>query len=176
MLSILLALQLQAPAVTKNFLPGKTLRDTTRNYIVIHNDGASLNANTTRAILRRRKLSYHYFIARNGVIYQWKDLKHKALHAGISNWNGINDWNTFSIGVCLQGTNFLPYTEKQYQALKLLVTYINFRYPDSKDKPILGHSDVAYPKTRKKDPGETFELWRIYNDITNDTSRQVKAP
>ena len=174
--TLALVLQLQAPLVVKNFLPGKTLRDTTRNYIVIHNDGASLSATATRAILKRRGLSYHYFISRTGEIHQWKDLTQKALHAGVSKWNGISDWNTFSIGVCLQGTNFLPYTEKQYQALKILVNYINFRYPDSKDKPILGHSDVAYPKTRKKDPGEHFQLWRIYNDITYDTSRQVKAP
>jgi len=146
--TLALVLQLQAPLVVKNFLPGKTLRDTTRNYIVIHNDGASLSATATRAILKRRRLSYHYFISRTGEIHQWKDLTQKALHAGVSKWNGISDWNTFSIGVCLQGTSFLPYTEK----------------------------DVAYPKTRKKDPGEHFQLWRIYNDITYDTSRQVKAP
>lgn len=171
MLTLLLALQIQAPPVIKNFLPGKTLRDTTRNYIVIHNDGAGLNARTTRYVLQRRRLSYHYFISRNGDIHQWKDLKYKALHAGRSLWNGIDDWNTFSIGVCLQGTNFLPYTEEQYQALTLLVNYIKFRYPDSKDKLILGHSDIAYPHKRKSDPGDYFQPWRLYDAFSYNPSR-----
>lgn len=169
MLPLLLILQLSIPdpLVTKNFLPGKLQRDTTRNYIVIHNDGAGLNAASTRRILQRRRLAYHYFIGRDGNIHQWKDLKHQAFHAGVSLYEGIRDWNKFSIGICLQGNNLFPYTNEQYQALTLLVNYINMRYPDSKDKPILGHSDVAYPKKRKKDPGEHFQLWRINNDITN---------
>ena len=171
MLTLLLVLQLQAPLVIKNFLPGKTLRDTTRNYIVIHNDGAGLSAITTRYVLQRRRLSYHYFISRNGDIHQWKDLKYKALHAGRSLWNGIDDWNTFSIGVCLQGTSFLPYTEEQYQALTLLLNYIKMRYPDSRDKPILGHSDIAYPLKRKNDPGEHFYTWRLYDPFSYYPSR-----
>ena len=171
MLTLALALQLLAPPVIKNFLPGKTLRDTTRNYIVVHNDGAGLNAKATRYVLQKRRLSYHFFIARNGDIHQWKDLKYVALHAGRSLWNGISDWNTFSIGVCLQGTNFLPYTEEQYQALTLLKNYINMRYPDSRDKPILGHSDVAYPQNRKKDPGEHFYSWRLYDPFSHHPGR-----
>ena len=168
MLITLLILQLQTPAplVVKNFLPGSLQRDTTRNYIVIHNDGAGLNASTTRRILQKRKLSYHYFISKDGAIHQWKDLKHQAFHAGVSLYDNIKDWNKFSIGICLQGNNLFPYTHEQYQALTLLVNYINMRYPDSKEKPIVGHSDVAYPKTRKKDPGEHFQLWRINNDTT----------
>lgn len=164
---LILQLQIPAPLVVKNFLPGNLSRDTSRNYIVIHNDGAGLNAKSTRRILQRRRLAYHYFIARDGTIHQWKDLKHQAFHAGVSLYDGIKDWNKFSIGICLQGNNILPYTDMQYQALTLLVNYINLRYPDSKEKPIVGHSDVAYPKTRKKDPGEHFQLWRINNDITN---------
>jgi AmpD protein len=152
-------------------LPGSLPRDTTRNYIVIHNDGAGLSASTTRRILQRRRLAYHYFISREGTIYQWKDLRHQAFHAGISLWNGIRDWNNFSIGICLQGTNFKPYTDAQYEALTKLIGYINMRYPDSRMKPILGHSDVAYPKRRKKDPGEHFQLWRLINDTTNYTRR-----
>lgn len=176
MLTLALTLQLLAPPVIKNFLPGKTLRDTTRNYIVVHNDGAGLNAISTRYVLQRRRLAYHYFIARDGVIHQWKDLKYVAFHAGVSLWQGIRDWNDFSIGICLQGTNLLGYTDAQYQALTLLKNYINMRYPDSRDKPILGHSDIAYPKKRKKDPGEHFELWRLYDAFPYDTSRQTKAP
>lgn len=170
MLHLLLILQLHVP-VTKNFLPGKEPRDTTRNYIVIHNDGAGLNAPSTRYVLRRRGLSYHFFISRNGDIQQWMDLKYVALHAGRSLWNNISNWNDFSIGICLQGTSFLPYTEQQYQALTMLVNYIRIRYPDSREKPILGHSDIAYPAKRKNDPGEHFESWRLYEPFSYNPSR-----
>jgi AmpD protein len=94
----------------------------------------------------------------------------------VSLYDNIKDWNRFSIGISLQGTNLFPYTHEQYQALTLLVNYINMRYPDSKEKPILGHSDVAYPRTRKRDPGEHFQLWRINNDITNNTPGQTETP
>lgn len=153
--------------VRKNFLPGKLKRDTTQNYIVIHNDGGNLNASATRLVLRMRRLAYHYFIARDGKITQFMDLKYVAKHAGITQWNGITGWNSFSIGVCLQGTNLTGYTEKQYASLKNLVEYINVRYPDSKTKQILGHQDIAFPQGRKHDPGEHFELWRLHNDTTN---------
>lgn len=149
-------------------MPGNVIRDTTRNYIVIHNDGANLNARSTRYVLQRRRLAYHYFIGRDGKIYQWKDLKHIALHAGKSEWNGITKWNDFSIGICLQGTNMFEYTDEQYESLTKLIQYINIRYPDSKEKPILRHSDVAYPQKRKKDPGIHFDLRRIeklYDEI-----------
>jgi len=167
MLFLLIALQLP---VTKLPLPVTTHRDTTRNYIVIHNDGGNLGPKATRLILRARKLSYHYFIARDGKIYQFMDLQYVANHAGVSAWQNITGWNAFSIGVCLQGTSYANYTEKQYASLKKLVQYINTRYPDSKTKPILGHEDIAFPYGRKNDPSEHFNLWRILNDTTHNTS------
>lgn len=177
MLTIIMALQLHQPPnprppilqVKKSFLSGKIKRDTTQNYVVVHNDGGNLNASATRLVLRVRRLAYHYFIARDGTITQFMDLKYVAKHAGNSRWNGITNWNKFSIGVCLQGKDGMIYTDQQYASLKNLVNYINIRYPDSKTKPILGHQDVAFPHGRKSDPGEHFDLWRIYDDTTNLT-------
>ena len=166
--------------IATNFLPVTVARDTTRNYIVIHNDGANLNVLLTKHTLKARGASYHYFISRNGKIYQFMDLKYVAKHAGISQWHGhvtsmdapyLYNWNAFSIGICLQGTSFTKYTDKQYESLKKLVQYINIRYPDSRTKPILGHEDVAFPPGRKNDPGEHFTLWRILNDTTHNARR-----
>jgi len=180
LLALVVVMQIQQPLkrvhlpvlqVKKNLLPvKKVIRDTTQNYIIVHNDGGNLNASATRLVLRMRRLAYHYFIARDGKITQFVDLRYVAPHAGITRWNGITGWNSFSIGVCLQGTDWSGYTEKQYASLKNLVQYINIRYPDSKDKPLLGHQDIAFPEGRKSDPGEQFfELWRLHNDTTNDT-------
>ena len=111
--------------VKKNFLSSKIKRDTTRNYIVVHNDGGNLNATTTRLVLRARRLAYHYFIARDGTITQFMDLKYVAKHAGISQWHGhvtsmdapdLYNWNDFGISVCVQGASFNKYTDKQYDS------------------------------------------------------------
>lgn len=157
--------------MVKNFLPSPGKRDTSRNYIVIHNDGGNLGPNTTRRILRIRGLAYHYFIGRDGVIHQFMPLQSIAEHAGASRWNTITDWNKFSIGVCLQGKDNTEYTNLQYESLKKLVNYINIRYPDSKEKPVLTHAEIAYPRNRKSDPGKNFDLRRIYHDTTNHTGR-----
>jgi N-acetyl-anhydromuramyl-L-alanine amidase AmpD len=154
------------PKITKNFLPGKVPRDTTQNYIIIHNDGGNLNASATRLVLRTRKLSYHYFIEDDGAIHQFMDLRHRAKHAGDSRWNGLFNWNTFSIGIALQGTNNSHYTCEQYESLKTLIDYIKLRYPDSTDKLVLGHSDISWPRGRKHDPGNNFEQWRLKHDFT----------
>lgn len=164
------ALAMHQPPITKVFLPKTNPRDTSANYIVIHNDGGNLNYKATRLVLRLRGLSYHYFIARNGKIYQFMDITRIAKHAGVSEWHGLTGWNVFSIAICLQGTSYTNYTKSQYASLTTLVKYINIRYPDSKDKPILGHSDIAVPHGRKDDPSEHFELWRIFND-TSHTNR-----
>lgn len=98
-------------------------------------------------------------------------LQNVAEHAGPSKWNNLREWNKFSIGVCLQGRDDMTYTNKQYESLKKLIEYINIRYPDSKDKPILTHSEIAYPRKRKSDPGIHFDLRRLYHDTTHITGR-----
>ena len=145
-------------------LPPRGLRDTTQNYIVIHNDGSNMSARGTHSVLRRRRLSYHYFVARDGKIYEYVNPKYIARHAGISLFEGIKLWNNFSIGICLQGKNGMEYSEKQYESLNKLVQHLHNRYPDSRTRPILTHAQVAFPFGRKKDPGPTFDVSKIKTD------------
>lgn len=161
--TFLLVLLLQAPQITKLPLPASVLRDTTRNFIVIHNDGSNMSARGTRNVLRRRRLSYHYFIDRNGKIYQYVDPKYIAKHAGISLRDGMISWNDFSIGICLQGMNGLVYTDRQYASLQILINHLKTRYGNIGHK-LYTHSEVAFPWGRKNDPGETFDVSRIQID------------
>ena len=161
---LLLVVALQAVPITKLPLPSKTIRDTTNNLIVIHNDGASMDVRTTHEVLRRRRLAYHYFIAKDGRIYQFVDPKYVAKHAGISWFDGRPSWNNFSISICLQGRNTTPYTDKQYESLQSLVNKLHQRYPDSKGKPLYTHAQIAFPFGRKKDPGDLFDVTRIKVD------------
>jgi N-acetyl-anhydromuramyl-L-alanine amidase AmpD len=161
--TFLLVLALQAPQITKMPLPANTLRDTTRNFIVIHNDGANMTAVQTRNVLRRRRLAYHYFISREGRIYQFVDPKYVARHAGISLKDGMLNWNDFSIGICLQGMNGLAYSDRQYASLQILVNQLKSRY-NNIGHQLYTHSEIAFPWGRKKDPGETFDISRIVID------------
>lgn len=158
---LLIGLLVQPPTLTKKLLPGRELRDTTKNYIVIHNDGGNLSAYATRLTLRLRGLAYHYFISKSGKLYQFKDLKHRAEHAGKSDYLGLTKWNDFSIGICLQGSSSTTYTEEQYKTLNELIKYLNKRYPDSIQKPVVFHSDIAYPRGRKNDPGIHFDINKL---------------
>lgn len=157
-------ISLQKLPITKLPLPPRGLRDSTQNYIVIHNDGASMSARQTYNVLRRRRLSYHYFIGRDGKIYEYVNPKYIARHAGISLFDGIKLWNQFSIGICLQGKDGVIYTDQQYESLNKLIQQLRNRYPDVGNRPILTHSQVAFPWGRKSDPGDKFDVSRIKLD------------
>jgi len=161
LLTIATLFQLQ---LIKMPLPKGNIRDSTKNYVIIHNDGANSNAATTHKVLRKRKLSYHYFISKSGKIYEFVNPKYTAKHAGISLHNGFTMWNSFSIGICLQGKNGTPYSEEQYKSLGVLLSSLYKRYPDAKEKNILTHSEVAFPWGRKTDPGDTFVIEKIKFD------------
>ena len=158
MIKWLLILALQQPQMVQRLLPHTFPRDTTKNYIVIHNDGMNIGIGPTRLYLNITGKSYHYFIARDGTITQLMTLEQIANHAGKTKWNGMEAFNYFSIGICLQGKDRTGYTSAQYRSLKSLIRYINARYPDSKTKPILKHSQVAWPRGRKSDPGSHFKI------------------
>jgi len=167
---LLLMVALHQPPVIKRLLPKTQPRDTTKTYIVIHNDGGNLNASATRLVLRLRRLSYHYFVARDGKIYQFMDVKNVANHAGLSAWGDDCLLNSVSIGICLQGTDITPYNDKQYESLSKLINYIHQRFPDSKDKPLLTHSQVAIPHGRKTDPGIFFDTTKL---TLSDSARKT---
>ena len=156
----LLLLQLQ---IIQKPLPirKKEIRDSTLSHIVIHNDGSNSSVNSVFATLKRRSLQYHYFIDKAGTTYNFVPVHLKASHAGISRWNNLIDWNDFSISVCLQGSDRAEYSDNQYISLQLLISALYHRYPDLPIRKILGHSDIAYPRGRKKDPGKYFEWDRI---------------
>lgn len=163
------------PPVVKKLLPRNGYRDTTNNYIVIHNDGGNMPASVTRTVLRLRRLSYHYFVSRDGTIVQFAEINRIAKHAGVSKYDNLSNWNRFSIGIALQGRDNQDYTEKQYQSLRKLIQYINLRYKDSMNKPILRHSDIAYPRGRKSDPGKHFNMERLKYDTATESVGQSEA-
>ncbi|MBS0425451.1 MAG: 1,6-anhydro-N-acetylmuramyl-L-alanine amidase AmpD [Proteobacteria bacterium] len=108
--------------------------------------------------LQGLKVSAHFFIRRDGSLIQFVPCSQRAWHAGVSNWQGRERCNDFSIGVELEGSDFTPFTDLQYEALIALTRCLCNHYPI---QHIAGHADIA--PGRKTDPGPCFD-WKRYGD------------
>lgn len=104
------------------------------------------------------QVSAHLLIRRGGEIVQYVSFDDKAWHAGVSSYKGREKCNDFSIGIELEGTDEIPYTESQYQQLSMVTKCLKEHYPNIADN-ITGHCDIA--PGRKTDPGPAFD-WNKY--------------
>lgn len=106
--------------------------------------------------IRGLKVSSHFLIERDGQITQFVSCNDRAWHAGVSEFQHRPACNDFSIGIELEGTDDLPYTDNQYQALETLTQTLKTHY---RLKHVRGHCHIA--PSRKTDPGPAFD-WDRY--------------
>ncbi|MEW6676565.1 MAG: 1,6-anhydro-N-acetylmuramyl-L-alanine amidase AmpD [Pseudomonadota bacterium] len=106
--------------------------------------------------LRDLKVSAHFFIRRDGELVQFVPCGMRAWHAGASTWQGRERCNDFSIGIELEGTDDLPFTDRQYAVLNEVLGVLRRAYPI---QGVAGHSDIA--PGRKTDPGPCFDWSRV---------------
>lgn len=106
------------------------------------------------------KVSSHLLIRRDGELVQYVPFQQRAWHAGESSFKGKSCCNDFSIGIELEGTDDLAYSDEQYQQLATVITSIQKQYPAITPERIVGHSDVA--PGRKTDPGSAFDWQRLH--------------
>ena len=109
------------------------------------------------------RVSAHCVIWRDGRIFQYVPFAKRAWHAGVSQFAGRERCNDFSIGIELEGTDNLPYTEQQYQSLIQLTFFLCQQYPAITPDRITGHRDIA--PGRKSDPGIAFDWMRFRSAI-----------
>lgn len=120
--------------------------------------------------LRGLTVSAHFFIDRSGHITQFVSGDARAWHAGVSRHDGREQCNDFSIGIELEGTDTLAYTEPQYEALSALTQCLRARYPLT---AVRGHNDIA--PERKTDPGPAFD-WAHYAQRAGWSVAALPAP
>ena len=106
------------------------------------------------------RVSAHLLVRRDGAVTQYVPLQARAWHAGASNWQGRDTCNDFSIGIELEGTDEVPYTDAQYTALTALLEALRRVWPVLAPPRIVCHSDVA--PGRKTDPGPSFDWDRLH--------------
>lgn len=106
-------------------------------------------------VIKDLRVSSHLLIDRQGDITQYVSFLDMAYHAGVSSFKNQTQCNAFSIGIELEGCDFEPFTEAQYQTLLHVLPCLCKYYPI---KAITGHEHIA--PDRKTDPGHFFD-WNI---------------
>ena len=133
----------------EQFFTGKLDPDEHPFFKVIHNMGVSA----------------HCLVRRDGEVVQFVSFLDRAWHAGASSFAGRERCNDYSIGVELEGSDFVAYTESQYQALAQLSQSLTQRFPEITSQRITGHQYIA--PLRKTDPGLSFD-WIKYRQSLLD--------
>lgn len=132
------------------------------DMLVLHYTGMD-TAEAAVALLRspQAEVSCHYVVLEDGGILQLVPEDRRAWHAGRSEWEGVTDTNSRSIGIEIvnagHSLGLPPYPPAQVAAVTALAADILARHPIRADR-VLGHSDVA--PARKDDPGERFP-WEV---------------
>jgi len=105
------------------------------------------------------RVSAHLLIRRAGELIQYVPFHRRAWHAGRSSFAGRENCNDFSIGIELEGSDEVAYTDLQYQRLREIIKALRQTYPAITGERITGHSNIA--PGRKTDPGSAFDWARL---------------
>jgi AmpD protein len=105
------------------------------------------------------RVSAHALIRRDGELIQFVPFSRRAWHAGVSRYGDRDCCNDFSIGIELEGCDWQPFEDVQYQRLASLVRLLVAAWPGIRSDRIVGHSDIA--PGRKTDPGPHFDWHRL---------------
>ena len=106
--------------------------------------------------IRGLEVSSHFYIRRDGELWQFVSCDDRAWHAGRSSYRGRDNCNDDSIGVELEGLEGETFEPAQYEALASLCQTLCERYPIAH---LAGHEHVA--PGRKLDPGPGFDWQQL---------------
>ncbi|RYF75146.1 MAG: 1,6-anhydro-N-acetylmuramyl-L-alanine amidase AmpD, partial [Comamonadaceae bacterium] len=98
--------------------------------------------------IRGIEVSAHFYVRRDGALWQFVSCDDRAWHAGASCWRGRSNCNDDSIGIELEGLEGEVFEAAQYDTLASLLPAIAGCYPI---RHVAGHEHIA--PGRKNDPG-----------------------
>lgn len=106
------------------------------------------------------QVSSHFYIRRNGELWQFVSCDDRAWHAGVSSYRGRDNCNDDSIGIELEGLEGASFEPAQYESLSSLCAALAQRYPV---RYVAGHEHVA--PGRKADPGAGFAWTQLQQSL-----------
>jgi len=116
--------------------------------------------------IRGLQVSSHFYIRRDGALWQFVSCDDRAWHAGPSHYRGRPNCNDDSIGIELEGLEGETFEMAQYRCLADLCRALKQHYPIAH---VAGHEHIA--PGRKHDPGAGFD-WDVLKQLL-DFSPQV---
>jgi AmpD protein len=113
------------------------------------------------AQIRGLEVSSHFYIRRDGSLWQFVSCDDRAWHAGASAYRGRPQCNDDSIGIELEGLEGERFEPAQYESLARLCKALATQYPIAH---VAGHEHIA--PGRKQDPGPGFD-WSLLKSLVN---------
>lgn len=114
--------------------------------------------------IRSTQVSAHFYIRRDGDLWQFVGIDQRAWHAGKSSYQGRDNCNDYSVGIELEGLEGDVFETAQYETLAALCAAIGQQYSPTH---IAGHEHIA--PDRKSDPGAGFDWPRLIRMLGWDT-------
>ncbi|MEO5793523.1 MAG: 1,6-anhydro-N-acetylmuramyl-L-alanine amidase AmpD [Rhodoferax sp.] len=119
--------------------------------------------------IRGLQVSAHFYIRRQGELWQFVSADDRAWHAGASHYRGRSNCNDDSIGIELEGLEGEPFEPEQYETLVSLLAALRPTYPI---RYVAGHEHIA--PGRKHDPGAGFN-WQAVQRGTGWEARSFPS-
>ena len=120
--------------------------------------------------IRGIEVSAHFYVRRDGVLWQFVSVDDRAWHAGKSRFRGRENCNDYSVGIELEGLEGERFTARQYERLGRLIRALAAHYPIA---AVTGHENIA--PGRKHDPGPGFDWSRLQRELRQGAARIVRA-
>lgn len=114
--------------------------------------------------IRGLEVSSHFFIGREGQLWQFVSVNDRAWHAGASRYRGRDNCNDDSIGIELEGLEGETFEAAQYETLTSLLSALVQEWPI---RHLAGHEHVA--PGRKQDPGPGFDWAQLQKRLGLET-------
>ena len=130
--------------------------------VVLHSSGGGALSGLRWLTNPASRVSSHYFVTRDGAIFQLVADDCIAWHAGVSSLDGVSGVNDYSIGIECEHMRGQDWPPAQIQSLTDLCRDLmqGYHIPPSR---IVSHRFVALPPGRKVDPDDWAEsavrLW-----------------
>jgi len=129
------------------------------NFVIIHHTAQNSCDQTLKTFTTEAsKVSAHYVICKEGVVYHMLNDYFRAQHAGVSRWGNLIDVNSSSIGIEIDNNGYEEFTDAQIKSLLSLLATLKKKY-DIPTANFIGHGDIA-PR-RKNDPNYRFPWKRL---------------